>query len=64
MMTTALPRALWLLLAFSMNGCTSLAADAPAGDLGLIEDAMRQVEKSYVAPVQANQLVYEATPQF
>ena len=57
MMTTALPRALWLLLAFSMNGCTSLAADAPVGDLGLIEDAMRQVEKSYVTPVQSDQLV-------
>jgi carboxyl-terminal processing protease len=57
MMTTALPRALWLVLAFSVNGCTSLAADPPAGDLGLIEDAMRQVEKSYVTPVQPNQLV-------
>src|SRR5947208_10533634 len=57
MMTTAFPRALWLLLAFSMNGCTSLAADAPAGDLGLIEDAMRQVEKSYVTPVQSDRLV-------
>ena len=57
MMTTALPRALWLVLAFSVNGCTSLAADAPAGDLGLIEDAMRQVEKSYVTPVQPDRLV-------
>ena len=57
MMTTALPRALWLVLAFSINGCTSLAAEAPAGDLGLIEDAMHQVEKSYVTPVQPDQLV-------
>jgi carboxyl-terminal processing protease len=57
MMTTALPRALWLVLAFSVNGCTSLAADPPAGDLGLIEDAMHQVEKSYVTPVQPDQLV-------
>src|SRR3982074_2213564 len=57
MMTTAFPRALWLVLAFSINGCTSLAAEAPAGDLGLIEDAMRQVEKSYVTPVQSDRLV-------
>jgi carboxyl-terminal processing protease len=57
MMTTGFPRALWLVLAFSINGCASLAAEAPAGDLGLIEDAMRQVEKSYVTPVQPNQLV-------
>jgi len=57
MMTTAFPRALWVVLAFSINGCTSLAAEAPAGDLGLIEDAMRQVEKSYVTPVQSDRLV-------
>jgi carboxyl-terminal processing protease len=48
-----------LTLALVGNGCSSLAADPPvgAGDLGLIEDVMRQVEKSYVVPVKPEQLV-------
>src|SRR5579884_951247 len=48
-----------LLLALSVNGCSSLAADPPlsAGELGLLEDAMRQVERSYVVPVQPDKLV-------
>ncbi|MGC2413083.1 MAG: S41 family peptidase [Stellaceae bacterium] len=46
-------------LALSVNGCTTPATDAPAGtvDLGLIEDAMQQVEKSYVVPVKPDELV-------
>jgi carboxyl-terminal processing protease len=46
-------------LALGLSGCSSLAADGPVGtgDLGLIEDTMRQVEKSYVVPVKPDQLV-------
>ncbi len=57
-MTKILSRTLLLLL-LSANGCSSLAADPTVGpaDLGLIEDAMRQVEKSYVVPVKPDQLV-------
>jgi carboxyl-terminal processing protease len=49
----------FLAVALGVTGCGSLAADAPTGpaDLGLIEDAMRQVERSYVAPVKPDQLV-------
>src|SRR5437660_9727101 len=57
MMTTAFPRALWLVLAFSVNGCTPLAADPQAGDLGLVRDAMRQVQTSYVVPVEPDKMV-------
>src|SRR5438067_7027299 len=58
-MMTALPRALWLMLvlALGMNGCRSLAADVSGGDLGLMQDAMKQVERSYVVPVQPDRLV-------
>ena len=57
-MTKILSRTL-LLLALSLNGCSSLAADPTVGpgELGLIEDAMRQVEQSYVVPVKPDQLV-------
>jgi carboxyl-terminal processing protease len=49
----------FLVVAVGANGCSSLAADAPfgPGDLGLIEDAMRQVERSYVVPVKPEKLV-------
>ncbi|MGE5271753.1 MAG: S41 family peptidase [Thiohalocapsa sp.] len=48
-----------LTLALSVNGCGSLAADPPVGpgEMRLIQDAMRQVEKSYVVPVAPDQLV-------
>jgi len=48
-----------LLLALSVTGCRSPAADPSVGggDLGLIEAAMQQVKKSYVVPVQPDQLV-------
>src|SRR5260370_2959830 len=57
-MTKILRRTL-LLLVLSANGCSSLAADPTVGpgELGLIEDAMRQVEQSYVVPVKPDQLV-------
>ena len=47
-----------LLVALALAGCAARAAD-PAGDvdLSLVQDAMRQVEKSYVAPVKPDHLV-------
>src|SRR6267142_7020873 len=57
-MTKLLPRAL-LLLALGVSGCASATGNLPggAGDLGLIEAAMQQVQKSYVVPVQPDRLV-------
>ncbi len=54
-----LSSAAFLVLLFSVAGCSSLAADPPVGpgDLALIENAMRQVEQSYVVPVTPDQLV-------
>jgi carboxyl-terminal processing protease len=51
--------AAFLVLALGVNGCSSLAADPSIGpaDLGLIQDTMRQVEKSYVVPVKPDTLV-------
>jgi carboxyl-terminal processing protease len=51
--------AAFLALALALSGCGSLASDPPVGsdDLALIEDAMHQVEKSYVVPVKPDQLV-------
>ena len=48
-----------LLLALGVTGCGSPGTDPPvaAADLGLIEATMQQVEKSYVVPVQPDQLV-------
>jgi carboxyl-terminal processing protease len=54
---TALPRALWTVLALGIGGCSSLAADTAPGDLGLVQDAMKQVENSYVVPVGPDKLV-------
>src|SRR5947207_723655 len=57
-MTKLLPRAL-LLLALGVSGCGSATGNLPGGtgDLGLIQAAMQQVQKSYVVPVQPDQLV-------
>src|SRR5713226_7171923 len=57
-MIKTLPRAL-LLLVLSVSGCGSATGNLPggAGDLGLIEATMQQVERSYVVPVQPDQLV-------
>ena len=51
-----------LVVAFSASGCSSLAADSPVGpaDMALIQDAVRQVEKSYVVPVMPDKLVGSA----
>jgi carboxyl-terminal processing protease len=50
-----------LVLGLGIGGCAS-TADAPggAGDLVLLQRAMRQVEKSYVVPVKPDQLVDRA----
>src|SRR5579864_2830114 len=58
-MTRMLRCALLLLVALGANGCSSMTGGQPASasDLGLIEAAMQQVEKSYVVPVQPDQLV-------
>jgi carboxyl-terminal processing protease len=57
----SLPIAALLLLLLATGGCNSFPADAAdntaPGDLSLIQDAMQQVEKSYVAPVQSDRLV-------
>jgi carboxyl-terminal processing protease len=48
-----------LAVALSVTGCSSLAADPAVGpaDLALVQEAMRQVEKSYVVPVTPDKLV-------
>src|SRR5712692_3411415 len=58
-MTGILPRTLLLLVLLGINGCSSPAANPSggAGDLGLISQAMQQVESSYVVPVKPGQLV-------
>ena len=49
-----------LAVALGITGCGSLAAaDAPIGtsDQGFLQDAMRQVERSYVAPVKPDRFL-------
>ena len=57
----ALPAGAFLALTLGLGGCNSMAADATGGssgsDLALIQDAMRQVQQSYVVPVKPDQLV-------
>ena len=50
-------RVMWLAFALGVGACSPLAADGPGGDLGLVRDAMRQVENSYVVPVEPDKLV-------
>ena len=51
--------AVFLVLAFGVDGCSSQAAGpaSGSGDLGLVRDVMGQVEKSYVVPVTPDRLV-------
>jgi len=62
MMPRALPLLACAALAIALAGCDTGPSRAPgatggsAGDIGLIEDAMREVEKSYVVPVTTDQL--------
>src|ERR1043166_600512 len=53
----AVVRALSGALVLGIGGCSSLAAGSSPGDLGLVQDAMRQVESSYVVPVAPDKLV-------
>ena len=57
MRMAALARAIWAALALGIAGCTSVTAGSSSGDLGLVQDAMRQVESSYVVPVGPDKLV-------
>ena len=50
-------RAVRLALVFGLGGCSSLVGDPSAGDLGLVNDAMKQVQTSYVVPVEADKMV-------
>jgi carboxyl-terminal processing protease len=54
------PYAVALMAAVVVTGCQPVAADDTAGvsqgDIGLIERTMKEVEKSYVAPVKPNEL--------
>src|SRR5207302_6171473 len=51
--------AAFLAVTLSVTGCSSLAADPVVGpaDLALVQEAIRQVEKSYVVPVTPDKLV-------
>jgi carboxyl-terminal processing protease len=51
------PRAVWLALMLCAGGCSSLGGDPPSGDLGLVRDAMKQVQTSYVVPVEPDKMV-------
>ena len=53
----AWPRAVWLALVLGAGGCSSLGGDPPSGDLGLVQDAMKQVQTSYVVPVEPDKMV-------
>src|ERR1700732_312537 len=54
-----------VLISLTLCGCDSAgaapgASPADAADLGLIQDAMKQVEKNYVAPVTGDELAKDA----
>jgi carboxyl-terminal processing protease len=54
-----------ILVSFILYACDSAGAGTGAylsdtGDLGLIQDAMKQVERNYVAPVSSNELAKDA----
>src|SRR5437588_3355652 len=52
-----------VLVSLTLYACDSAGAGTgayPAADLGLIQDAMKQVERNYVAPVTGDELVKDA----
>ena len=52
-----------VLLSLTLCACDSAGAGTgayPAADLGLIQDAMKQVERNYVAPVTGDELAKDA----
>src|SRR5436190_7999829 len=57
MTIVTLQRAVWLALVLGTGGCASLAGDPSSADLGLVHDAMRQVQTSYVVPVEPDKMV-------
>jgi hypothetical protein len=57
MTTLNRPRAVWFALVLGLGGCSSLVGDPAVGDLGLVQDAMRQVQNSYVVPVEPDKMV-------
>ena len=57
MTIVTLQRAVWLALVLGTGGCASLAGDPQSADLGLVHDAMRQVQTSYVVPVEPDKMV-------
>ena len=62
---TASRAAAALLVMMTLHGCDSAGAGAAApagngGDLGLFQDVLKQVERSYVEPVADNELVKDA----
>ena len=57
MKVSALLRVSIPFLVLLLNGCNSPAAGSSTSDLGLIEDAMRQVGQSYVVPVTTDKLI-------
>src|SRR4051812_23682173 len=62
---SALRAAAVVLISLMLCACDSAGAGtgaypADAGDLGLIQDAMKQVEKNYVAPVTGGELAKDA----
>ena len=62
---SALRAAAVVLISLTLYACDSAGAGTgaypvDAGDLGLIQDAMKQVEKNYVAPVTGGELAKDA----
>jgi carboxyl-terminal processing protease len=57
MIIATFPRAMCIGLVLGMGACSPLGADSGSGDLGLVRDAMKQVESSYVVPVERDRLV-------
>ena len=63
--STAARAAAAFLVMMTLHGCDSAGAGAAApagngGDLGLFQDVLKQVERSYVEPVADNELVKDA----
>jgi carboxyl-terminal processing protease len=60
---SALRAAAVVLVSLTLYACDSAGAGTgtyPAADLGLIQDAMKQVERNYVAPVTGDELAKDA----
>ena len=65
LLPSALRAAAVILVSFTLHACDSAGAGTGAypantADLGLIQDAMKQVERNYVAPVTGGELAKDA----